>query len=179
MVLWGMINGLVDIPGDGYNKDNRALWQLIESCVAEKAGANITLSVAHPEISIVDHNVLGLDIMESQAVTWKDVQAAILKMPENQLDERFYAILMGLVKVKTGASKSDYEHRISPRSLHLIAGEEITDEQWSILNELKKCKKVPNKEKLFNDYVRDDGVFAKVYDRDPDYWKTYVIESEK
>jgi hypothetical protein len=39
---------------------------------------------------------------------------------------------------------------------------------------------VPNEEKLFKDYVKDEKKFQYVFQRDPEYWKrSFKITSEK
>ena len=55
-------------------------------------------------------------------------------------------------------------------------GDELNATIRKVLEQLvKDCKtSVPNKKKLFTDYVENESKFAFVYDMDPGFWKRTI-----
>lgn len=177
MVLWGELNGLYGIPGVGCNKDNRALWQFIESYVAETSDAQITLSVSRADVTIQDGRVLGASLWERQNITAEDIRQAILSTSKERLDDRFYEKLLDAATARKKGKKKDYLiHAASVHLPEIKRGDELTDDILRRLRQLiddgKDKNAVPNRERLFEDYVQDAKVFAGVYEVDPEYWRS-------
>lgn len=177
MALWGELNGLYGVPGEGYHKDNRALWQFIESYAAEISCAGGTLFVTRPDVTIVDGKLLGIEVVEERMVTPEDIRQVIRTMPRGRLDARFYAKLLEAVSVRKKAKRKDYTQCVASVDLGEIhKGTVLTDDILKRLKQLIEDSKdknaVPDRERLYADYVEDEQVFAKVYAVDPEYWKS-------
>ena len=187
-VLWGSLNGLYGMPGDGFNKDNQRLWQFIEAYVFKKENRFMpTLSVTMPEVVVEKGAVLGITLKEERIVTAREIRDAILTMPREKLPASVYNKLLEAAEVEAGSKKKaenkGYSHNVATISLTEIKkGDELNAAIRKVLEQLvKDCKSsVPNEEKLFSDYVENESKFAFVFDMDPDYWKrTIKIVSEK
>ena len=178
-VLWGMLNGLYGMPGEGFHKGNQQLWQFIEAFVYSKEKQlPISLAVDSPEISINKGVVLGIALKEEQIVTAGEIRKAILATPREKLTNAFYGKLLEAAEVEAGSKKKaenkGYSHSVASISLPEIKkGEELSSSIRKMLEQLvKDCKvAVPNKDRLYTDYVENEGRFSFVFDIDPEYWK--------
>lgn len=187
-VLWGMFNGLYGMPGEDFNKDNQILWQFIESLVykAEEA-EKPTLIITKPELVIDNCKILGIQLKEERIVTAAEIRDAILAMPKEKLTKAFYEKLLDAAVVEYGSKKKvdnkGYTHVVASVELAAInAGDELTADIKKVLEQLVKDYKnpVPNKEKLFADYIEAKGRFDFVYELDPGYWKRAIkVVTEK
>ena len=187
-VLWGALNGLYGMPGDGFNKDNQILWQFIEAYVFDKEDHIVpTFSVKSPEVAVEKGVVLGITLREDRIVTAREIREAVLSMAREKLPFSIYTKLLEAAEVEAGSKKKaenkGYAHSIASLSLPEIKkGDELSASVRKVLEQLvKDCKStVPNKEKLFADYVENESKFAFVFDMDPGYWKkTIKIVPEK
>ena len=187
-VLWGIFNGLYGMPGEDFNKDNQELWQFIEASVyAAEVGQKPSLSVIMPDMTIEKGNILGLHLNEERIVTAGEIRETILTMPKDKLNKAFYDKLLAAAEVECGSRKKaenkGYAHSVASVDLSEIkAGTELTPAIKKVLDQLLKDYKasVPNKEKLFKDYVETEGKFEFVFDLDPGYWKRAIkVVSEK
>ena len=178
-VLWGMLNGLYGMPGEGFNKDNQQLWQFIEAFVYSKEKKDpVTFAVDPPKITINKGCVLGIFLKEEQIVTAGEIRKAILATPKEKLTNAFYGKLLEAAEVEAGSKKKvehkGYSHSVASLSLPEIKkGEELNASIRKMLEQLvKDCKTaVPNKDKLYMDFVEDESKFSFVFDIDPGYWK--------
>lgn len=179
VVLWGAMNGLYGMPGAGFNKDNRLLWQLIEAKAAKNEDGMLpSLSVSAPEVKEDNKSVLGIPLMEKRIITATDVRNAVLKTPKEQLNSQVFNMLLEAAIEDTGSKKKaenrGYMHSLASVSLPEIkAGDELTKDIRKLLEKLvSDCKKsIPNKEKLYADYVINEEKFSFVFRLDEDFWK--------
>lgn len=187
-VLWGTLNGLYGMPGDGFNKDNQALWEFIEAYVWNKENHVVpTLSVKMPKVVVENGVVLGISLKEVRIISASEIREAVLSMPREKLPPSIYSKLLEAAEVEAGSKKKaenkGYAHSMATVSLPEIKkGDELNADVRKVLEQLvKDCKSsVPNEEKLFTDYVENESKFAFVFDMNPDYWKqTIQIISEK
>lgn len=188
MVLWGTLNGLYGMPGEDFEKDNQSLWQFIEAYVY----GNITdgmpsLSVCMPDVSIKNGTLLGIVLKEERIVTAGEIREAILAMQKEKLTTAFYNKLFEAAESEAGSKKKaenkGYAHSIATIALSEIKkGDELNPATRKVLEQLlKDCKtSIPNKDKLFRDYVENEKKFAYVFDLDQAYWKrAFKILPEK
>lgn len=187
-VLWGQFNGLYGMPGEDFNKDNQELWQMIEATIFQgEIMCKPSLEVAMPDVNIKKDKILGIQLKEERIVTADEIRATILGMPKEKLTKAFYEKLLDAAIVEFGSKKKvdnkGYTHSVASVDLAEIKiGDELTSDIKKIIDQLAKDLKspVPNKEKLFEDYVVAEGKFAFVYDLDPAYWKRAIkVVSEK
>lgn len=85
---------------------------------------------------------------------------------------------------KKKAEAKGYVHRVASTGIPEInKGDELNADIRKVLEQLvKDCKTpVPNKERLFADYVESESEFAFAFDIDQDYWKSLfkIISEEK
>jgi len=187
-VLWGTLNGLYGMPGEGFNKDNQSLWQFIESYVHGREKQIVpTLSISAPESVLVDGAVLGIKLKEERIVTAGEIREMILATPKEKLTATFYNKLLEVAEMEAGSKKKaenkGYAHNVASVSLPEIKkGDELNTAVRKVLEQLiKDCKSfVPNEQKLFADYVEKESKFALVFDMDQGYWKrAFKIVLEK
>lgn len=178
-VLWGALNGLYGMPGENFNKDNQMLWQFIEATVFN-CESNIvpSLAITALEVSLDKSTVLGITLKEERIVTAGDIREAVLATQKEKLSEAFYRKLLEAAEVEAGSKKKaedkGYAHRVASVGIPAInKGDELNTDIRKMLEQLvKDCKTpVPNKERLFADYVESESKFAFVFDMDQDYWK--------
>ena len=183
-VLWGLLNGLYGMPGEGFNKDNQQLWQFIEAFVYDREKHTTpSLAIISPKITLENGDVLGIPLKEERIVTASEIREAILSMPKERLTKAFYSKILEASEVEAGSKKKavnkGYAHCVASISLSEIKEGEVLDSNLRKLLEqlLKDCKTpVPNKEKLFVDYVENEEKFAFVFSMDPEYWKKAYIK---
>ena len=188
-VLWGALNGLYGMPGENFNKDNQKLWQFIEATVFNQAtGITPSLAITTPKISLDEGVVLGITLKEERIVTAGEIREAVLATQKEKLSETFYSKLLEAAEVEAGSKKKaedkGYAHRVASVDIPAInKGDELNTDIRKMLEQLvKDCKtSVPNKERLFADYVESGSKFAFVFDMDQDYWKrlSKIISEEK
>lgn len=187
-VLWGALNGLYGMPGDGFNKDNEQLWQFIEAWVYSREGDNHpSLAVTSPKVFLEKGVVLGITLKEDRIVTAGEIREAILATSKEKLTEAFYSKLLEAAEAEAGSRKKaenkGYAYNVATISLPEIKkGDVLNASVRKNLEQLiKDCKSsVPNREKLFIDYVENEKKFAFVFDLDPEYWKkTFTMASGK
>ena len=186
-VLWGILNGLYGMPGEGFNKNNQQLWQFIEAfvCVHEKTILP-SLSVAMPEIVIKEGSLLGMRLSEKRIVTTDEIRACILSIPKEKLSDELYSKLFEAAKIDAGSKKKaenkGYTYNIASITLPEIKkGDILNAKTRKVLEQLVKDCKTPvfNKEKLYMDYVEDEKKFAFVFDLEPDFWKETFKEARE
>lgn len=178
MTLWGALNGLYGMPGEGHNKDNLSLWHFIEA-YCSKDDPTITLSIPMPDVQLKDGNILGIDLKERQLISADDVRRLIVNAPEKYLDVEAFKALLDIAIKECGSRKKaenkGYLHSVASVSIPEIkAGDELSDAIRNLLSQLLKDSKVksPNKEKLYRDYIYPADKFTKVFNSDPNYWKS-------
>ena len=188
MILWGMLNGLCGMPGENFNKDNQELWQFIEAFVLKNnSDDKVSLTAEEPDIKLKSSKVLGIQLKEERIVTAAEVRELILANRETEFSSEFYSKLHEAAVMELGSKKKaenkGYTHIIASVGLAEIKpGMEINSSMKKDLEQLlKDCKSpVPNKEKLFTDYVVDEKKFEQVFRIDQAYWKkVYTVLSEK
>ena len=178
-VLWGTLNGLYGMPGEGFYKDNQQLWQFIEAFVYSKESKLIpTLAVTASKVKVEKGAVLGIDLKEERIVTAEEVREAILAMPKERLTKAFYSKLLEAAEAEAGSKKKaankGYSHSVATVSLPEIKeGDELNTSVRKVLEQLvKDCKSsIPNPEKLYTDYLENASKFSFVFDMDQNYWK--------
>ena len=182
-VLWGTLNGLYGMPGEEFNKDNQELWKFIEAIVYKKECQIVpTFSVDMPKVAVDDDGlILGLKLEEEKIVTATEIRNTILAMPKEQLSDSFYDKLLEAAQTEAGSKKKaknkGYAHSVASVSLHEIKiGENLNDSIKKTLEQLvKDCKTiVPDKDKLFTDYIENENGFNYAFNIDPQYWKNYI-----
>jgi len=187
-VLWGVLNGLYGVPGEGFNKDNQKLWEFIEAYVeANNQEPKPSFSVKLPSPTLEGNRIFGIELQEERIVTAGEIREIILSTPREKLAKTFYAKLYEAATEECGSKKKaenkGYAHTIASIDIPEIKkGSELDSKIRKILEQLlKDCKEpVPNEEKLFKDYVKDEKKFQYVFQRDPEYWKrSFKITSEK
>ena len=177
-VLWGYLNGLYGMPGEGFNKDNQQLWQFIEAYVNDQETCNASLVVEAPETSVNVGRIFGIALTEEKIITAGEIRNVILATPKEKLSDEFYRKLLEAAEVEAGgkkkAEKKGYTHFVASAGIPEIRkGDELNADIKKILDQLlRDCKTpVPKKEKLFADYVMDEARFSFVFDLDKDYWR--------
>lgn len=176
-VLWGAWNGLYGMPGEDFNKDNQDLWQFIEWKVWDVEKNKPSFGVAHPEDKISNGRLYHIPLTEDKIITAEDVQAAIIATPREKLNVKFYNQLLNVAEMECGSKRKamnkGYAHSVASQSIEIKKGDELNINIRKVLETLlKDCKHpVPNKEKLFHDYVEDITKFRVAFDMDPTYWK--------
>lgn len=181
-ILWGALNGLYGMPGENHNKDNQQLWQFIEAFVLEKASRmQPSLSVKMPNVRLEKKTVLGITLEEERIITAEEIRRTILDIPKEKIPNIVYSKLLEAAEIDAGSKKKaenrGYTHIVASIDLPQIKkGDILNASKKKILEQLiKDCKNpVPNREKLFVDYVEDQGKFVSVFDRDPDFWKKMI-----
>ena len=188
MVLWGLLNGLYGMPGEDFNKDNQQLWQFIEAFTLLKEELMIpSLSVEFPLVSVKKGVVLGILLKEERIITAGEVREEILAVPKEKLPTDIYKKLFGVAEEEFGGKKKaenkGYAYYKASIPLDEIKkGDELTSNIRKKIEKLSKdCKiAVPHREKLLEDYVKNERKFMSVFNMDPDYWKgIYKIILEK
>ncbi len=188
MILWGMLNGLYGMPGEKFNKDNQKLWQFIEAYVLKNnCDSKVSITAEMPDVKLKDSKVLGVQLNEERIVTATEVRELILANKKMNFSPAFYSKLLKACVMELGSKKKaenkGYTHSIASIGLTEIKpGMEINFNMKKVLEQLlKDCKSpVPNKEKLFTDYVTDEKKFEQVFRIDQAYWKKVYTElSEK
>lgn len=180
MVLWGVLNGLYGLPGENFNKENQTLWQFIEEYVLREQKEKITtLSVNAPAPVVTDGSVFELELHEERTITSGEIRQAILSGDPKKFGDAFYEKLFNTAAVEYGSKKKaqnkGYKHSVASENLPAIKkGDVLGSATRKFLEKLiKDCKSpVPNKEKLFKDYIEDEEKFKFVFDQDPKFWKT-------
>ncbi len=187
-VLWGTMNGLYGMPGEDFNKDNQQLWQFIEAIVFNRENGIVpSLAIITPEVTLDKGVVLGITLKEERIITAGEIREAILSTPKEKLTGVFYSKLLEAAEVEAGSKKkaenNGYAHSVASVDLPEIKkGEELNAAIRKVLEQLvKDCKtSVPNKDRLFADYVENENKFAFVFDTEPGYWKkAFKISPEK
>ncbi len=187
-VLWGYFNGLNGMPGEDFNKDNQLLWHFIEATVFNQEKIIVpSLAITEPKVSLEKGAVLGIALKEERIITAGEIRKAILATPRKKLTGTFYSKLLEAAEVEAGSKKKaenkGYAHSVASIDLQEIKKDsELNADIRKALEQLvKDCKKtVPNKDRLFADYVEKESKFALVFDMDPDYWKkTFKPNSKK
>ncbi len=178
MTLWGVLNGLYGMPGEGHNKDNMNLWRFIEA-YSSRDDTTITLSSPMPDVQLKDGNILGIDLQERQLISAEDVRRIIVSTYGEPLDDEAFQTLLAIAIKECGSKKKaenkGYLHSVATVSIPEIKeGAELSDAIRNLLSQLIKDSKVksPNKVKLYRDYIYPANKFAKVFSSDPDYWKS-------
>ena len=180
LVMWGTLNGLYGVPGEGHNKDNRELWNFIEAKTQSKDDIErTTLHVPLPETTITDGSILGIKLKEKQLVSPADIRKAILSAPRESIGENLYELLLQYAVKDCGskrkAEKNGYIKSIASVFIPAInPGDALSEALIKNLKQLVKDSKnkVVNKEKLLKDYIYSTDGFAKIYNTDPNYWKS-------
>ena len=178
-VLWGTLNGLYGMPGEGFEKDNQQLWQFIEANIYSHEKDTVpTLAVISPQVTLNNNAVLGMVLKEERIVTASEVRSLILSLPKDRLNKAFYNKLFNAAEVEFGskkkAEKKGYAQSVASVSIPEIKkGDVLNINTRKILEQLiKDCKStMPEEEKLFADYVENEKKFAFVFELDPNFWK--------
>ncbi len=187
-VLWGYLNGLYGMPGEDFNKDNQSLWQFIEETVFNREKNIIpSLAITDPKVTLEKGVVLGITLKEERIITAGEIREAILATPREKLAGTFYSKLLEAAEVEAGSKKKaenkGYAHSVASIDLPEIKkGSELNADLRKALEQLvKDCKaSMPNKDRLFADYVENESKFFLVFDMDPGYWKkAFKPNSEK
>ncbi len=178
MVMWGVLNGLYGVPGEGFNKDNRALWHFIEAKTENKDDLTRTLHVPLPEVAIAEGKILGIKLKEKQLVSPEDIRKAILSSPRENIGEDVYDFLLQYAVKDCGskkkAEKKGYIQSIASVSVPAIyPGDALSEAVIKNLKQLIKDSKtkIVNNDRLLRDYIYLTDIFTKVYNSNPDYWK--------
>ena len=186
-VLWGALNGLYGMPGEGFNKDNQELWQFIEAVVYSSVKPEeISLSIEMPEVIIVDDKVLGIKLTEERVITVEDVLKVIRSIPMEKSINRYSYKLLEAAEVeyrsKVKVRDKGYTQNVASVSLPEIkAGEVLNASTRKVLEQLIRDSKQykPNGVKLYTDYIENDAKFNFVYDLDPSYWKREAMKLQE
>lgn len=183
--LWGALNGLYGMPGEGFNKDNQQLWQFIEGFVYAREGKTLpSLAVTMPTVTVEQGVVLGIRLGEERIVTAEEVREVMLAA--EHLPDTVYGKLFESAEVDAGSKKKaenkGYAHSVASIDLPEIKKGDVlnADFKKALAQLMKDCKESkPNKDKLFTDYVKDASKFASVFNRGPDFWKRLKATLEK
>lgn len=180
-VLWGALNGLNGMPGEGCNKDNQRLWQYIEWVVSGAISTKVPVSLtANNTESIVHHGaVFDVTLECEEVITFEDVHHQASASISDLTSEDFECIIRAVTK-KLG--KKEIRNRgylcvVATHCLPQIQKGEIMPANFEqILDALKKCFKSPepNREKLYRDWVAPIHNFRTIYDDDRNYWKNFT-----
>lgn len=177
LVLWGFLNGLYGIPGEGFQKDNQLLWQFIEAYVHVDQAS---LSIPIPAVTYADGSFWGISLKEERIITAEEIRNAILKFPEESLTAEFYKKLLNAAEVELGSRKKaenrGYAYHVASVDLPEIhRGDNLDKMQLETRKAIERLLKdfksaVPDKEKLFHDYVENAEKFNFVFSLDQKFW---------
>jgi len=178
MVLWGYLNGLHGMPGENSNKDNALLWHFIEW--KEQDSENVSLNIEKPSRIFEKNKVLGIELTEERIITAAEVREKILASSREKCTDSFYKKLLSVAEEECGSKKKaenkGYSQSVASIDMNEIRAGDVLDSNMRKQLEtlIKDCKKlIPNKEKLYKDYVEDASKFEVVFNKDPNYWKKW------
>ena len=138
-------------------------------------------------IILVDNKILGTPLKEERIVTAKEVREFILAIPKERLKESFYRKLLDAVEVELGGKKKaedkGYAQRVASINIPEIkVGDKLDAITMKYLETLIKDYKspLPNKDKLYQDYLKSEDGFDFVFYHNSSYWKSmYKKVTEK
>ena len=177
-VLWGFLNGLYGVPGSGFNKDNEKLWQFAEAYSQGLCqNCRITLMAEMPDNIFDGKSILGIELKEKRIVTAAEARDRLLAMPPGKHGRAFYNKLFDAAQKDCGSKKKaenkGYVYYAASVCLPEIKAGDRLDKNTKKLLEtlLKDCRNsVPDKEKLFHDYIENENKFEEIFRLDPEFW---------
>ena len=177
MTLWGALNGLYGMPGEGFNKDNNEIWTFIESLSFERFDST-SVRVKKPLVTIENGKVFNIEIKEEEIITAEEIRSLILSQSTDKLHDVFYEKLLEVAKRLCGSDKKAEVkgyiiHTASADLNEIKRGDLLNADSKKILEQLLKDykKSCPNKELLYKDFVENPSNFEQVFESDKEYWK--------
>ena len=194
--LFGLLNGLGFIPGEGSYKPNQELWQFVEWKVNEESTSEkelISLMADKPNIlSEENDKFLNIPIYAGQNVSMEAIMD-LLKSIEiiESIPEQFFSKLIMNVKDKKNYYKPIKASKPISFSVGIDAGEDYNPkriEQFKsdflkFIKELErpfnKKTKAYDKIAFFTDYAADKKKFTLIYERYKKEWEEFYKNERK